>query len=126
MAALTDYLETALVNEVLRGLNYVPPASVHVALFTSATSDAGAGTEVTGGGYARQPVTFGAPADGVSTNTADISFTNMPASTVTHIAIMDAATLGNMLFHGPLAAGKTVNVGDTLTIATGDLTASLS
>lgn len=126
MAALTDYLENALVNEVLRGIDYVPPTAVHVALFTSATSDAGAGTEVTGGGYARQPITFTAPTDGVSANSADISFTNMPAGTVTHIAIMDAATAGNMLFHGPLAAGKTVNTGDTLTIAAGDLTASLS
>lgn len=126
MAALSDHLEAALLNHVLRATAYTSPATVHLALFTTATTDAGGGTEVTGGSYARQAVTFGAPSAGAAANTVAVSFTLMPAATVTHAAIMDASTAGNMLFHGPLTASKTVGSGDTLTFAIGDLVASLA
>lgn len=126
MAALSDYLEAALLNEVLRNTGYTPAATVYLALFTDATTDAGGGTEVTGGSYARQAVTFGAPSGGVCSNTGAIAFASMPAATVTHAAIMDASTAGNMLFHGALTASKTVGAGDTLTFAIGDIDASLA
>lgn len=126
MAALADYLEAALLNEVLRATNYAAPATVYLALFTTATTDAGGGTEVTGGSYARQAITFGAPSGGVCSNTVAVSFATMPAATVTHAAIMDASTAGNMLFHGALTASKTVGAGDTLTFAIGDIDASLA
>lgn len=126
MAQLSDYLENALINEVLRNTGYTPVATVYLALFTTATTDAGGGTEVTGGSYARQAITFGAPSNGTSTNTGAVSFTSMPAATVTHAAIMDASTAGNMLFHGALSASKTVGAGDTLTFAIGDISASLA
>lgn len=118
---MTTTLKNALLNNTLRNTNYVPPATVHLALFTSATTDAGGGTEVTGGSYARQLLTFVAPTDGVSSNTAAVSYTNMPAVTVTHAAIMSAATGGTMLLHGPLVAPKTIAAGDSVTIAIGDV-----
>ena len=126
MAALSDFLENALLNEVLRNVGYTPVATVYLALFTTATTDAGGGTEVTGGSYARQAITFGAASGGVCSNTGAVSFTAMPAATVTHAAIMDASTAGNMLFHGALTASKTVGAGDTLTFAIGDIDASLA
>lgn len=128
MAALTDYLESALLDEVLRNVNYVPPATVYLALFTTATTDAGGGTEVTGGSYARQAVTFGAGAagTGLRENSAAVSFTNLPAATITHAALMDAATAGNMLVHGPLTASQTVTAGSTLTFAIGEIDVTLS
>lgn len=126
MAALSDYLEAALLNEVLRNTGYTPSATVYLALFTNATSDAGGGTEVAGGSYARQAVTFAAPSGGSSANSSTVSFTGMPAVTVTHAAIMDASTVGNMLFHGALTASKTVGAGDTLSFAAGDIVASLA
>lgn len=125
MAQLSNYAENALINALLRNTAYTSPATVYLALFTSATSDGAAGTEVTGGGYARQAVTFGAPSDGASSNTGAVSFT-MPAATVTHAAIMDASTAGNMLFHGALSASKTTTSGQTLTFAIGDITATLA
>lgn len=126
MAALSDYLETALLNAVLRNTAYTSPATVYLALFTTATTDAGGGTEVTGGSYARQSVAFAAPSAGTSTNSATVSFTGMPATTVTHAAIMSASTAGNMLFHGALTASKTVGAGDTLSFAAGDISATLA
>lgn len=126
MAALSDYLENILINEVLRAVAYTPPATVYLALFTTATTDAGGGTEVTGGSYARQPVTFSAAAGGATENSATVTFASMPAVTVTHAAIYDALTAGNMLFHGALSASQVVTAGASLVFAAGAIDASLA
>jgi hypothetical protein len=90
-------------------------------LFTVAPTDAGGGTEVTGGSYARQEAAFSAAASGATSNSANIDFTGMPAATTVAIAIFDAASSGNMLLYGTLTTNKTTDAGDTLRIATGDL-----
>jgi hypothetical protein len=126
MAALTDYLENALLNEVLRNVGYTPAATVYLALFTTATSDAGGGTEVTGGSYARQAITFSAASGGATENSGAVTFAGMPAATVTHAAIYDALTAGNMLFHGALSASQVVAGGASLVFAAGAIDASLA
>ena len=123
---MTTYLKDALAAEVLKNTNYAPPATVYLALFTTATADDGTGTEVTGGSYARQAVAFGTVTDGAASNSAAESFTNMPAATITHAALYDASTAGNMLMHGALAASKVVASGDTLTFAIGDIDVAFS
>lgn len=126
MTALADYLENALLGHVLQAATYTPPTTVYLALFTSPTTDAGGGTEVSGGSYARQAVTFGAPSGGAASNSAVIAFANLPTGVITHCAIMDALTAGYMLFHGPLANQRSVVLGDSITFAIGALTASLA
>lgn len=123
MAEFTDYLENKIIDHMLRNQAYTPPSTVYVALFTSATDDTGGGTEVSGGSYARQAVTLGAASGGASSNTADITFPQATAAwgTITHVALMDAETGGNMLMHSPLDESKTVNNGDTFKINAGDL-----
>lgn len=124
MAALSDYAENALLEHLLNNVALTSPTDVYVALFTSDSGELEAGTltnEVSGGSYARQTAAFDAAASGATQNSGAVSFTDMPAVTVSHVAIMDAATAGNVLFHGALAASKTLNSGDTFTIATGDL-----
>ena len=74
MSEFSDYLENALINAVLRNTSYTSPATVYVALFTSDPTDAGTGTELSGNGYARTAVTFGSPSNGVTTNSADVTF----------------------------------------------------
>lgn len=125
MASMTDYLEDKLRDHVLRNVAYTSPPTVYLALFTTATTDAGGGTEVTGGSYARQAVAFsiGAAGSGAADNTAAESFVNMPACTVTHAALVDALTGGNKLLHAPLTSPKTVGAGDTLSFAIGDIDA---
>lgn len=130
MAALSNYLEAALLNHVLRDTPYTAPSTVYVALF-DADDGLEAGTltgEVTGGSYARQAVAFDAPSAGAVDNTGAVTFTGMPAVTVTHVALMDGAVegAGNVLFHGPMVTPKTVGSGDTFSIAIGDLVASLA
>lgn len=126
MASMTDYLEDALANHVFRNTAFTSPTTVYLALYTDETTDAGGGTEVSGGSYARQTVSFGAPSAGQIVTDADITFADMPAATVISVAILDAASGGNMLAHGPLATSKTVNAGDNLTLSAGDLTFTFS
>ena len=128
MAEFSNYLENALINAVLRNTSYTSPATVYVSLYTSDPTDADSGTEVSGGSYARTAVTMGAPSDGVSTNSADVTFPTATASwgTVTHIGIHDASTSGNLLFHTPLDTSKTIDSGDIFKITTGNLSVTLA
>jgi len=121
MAEFTDYLENAII-ETMRATN-ITAAAGYVALFTTATDYAGGGTEVTGGSYARQLAGLSVAAGGASSNAADITFPTATADwgTVTHVALYDAVTVGNMLMHSILDASKTVNDGDIFKINTGDL-----
>lgn len=114
---MTDYLEGKVADHVVRHVSYTSPTTVYLALFTSATDDTGAGTEVTGGSYARQAVTFSSS----WLNSVTVSFTNMPSASVTHIALFDASTSGNMLLHNALGSTKVVPSGGTLTFAVGDI-----
>ena len=129
--SLSNDLETKLINATLRNLAYTSPVTVYVALFTADPGEAGAGAEVTGGSYARKPVVFSAPVDGEASSSADVVWTNMPAGTVTHLAVFDALTLGNSMYYGPLGTEttptpKVVNAGDTFTIPSTGLKVKLT
>lgn len=113
---MTDYLEDKLVDDILRD-----GTTRYLALFSTATTDAGGGTEAVGGSYVRKAITLSAGAPTANTNT--IVFT-MPAGTWTHAAIHDHvsnAGATSMELHGPLAAPITTGAGDTITFAPGDV-----
>jgi hypothetical protein len=128
MAEMSNHLENALINATLRNTAYTSPTTVYVALYTTDPTDADTGTEVTGGSYARTAVTFAAPSNGVTTNSADITFPTCTLAwgTVTHIGIRDALTSGNLLYHTPLDASKTIDLGDIFKITTGNLSVTLA
>jgi hypothetical protein len=128
MAEMSNYLENALINATLRNTAYTSPAVVYLGLYTSDPTDADSGSEVTGNAYARQAITFGAPSNGVTTNTAVIEFPQATGSwgTITHIGIEDALTSGNLLYHSPLDASKTIATGDVFRIAIGSLSVTLA
>lgn len=127
MSALTNFSENLLLNWLMTNGAASRPTTWYVGLFTAAPSDAGGGTEVSGGGYARQAVTFNAAVSGATANAGEVSFTATGGNfgTVTHMAIFDAASSGNMLWHGALTASRTVNNGDTLTFPAGDIDLTL-
>ena len=128
MAEMSNYLENALINATLRNTSYTSPAVVYLALYTNDPTDADTGIEVTGNGYVRQSITFGAPSNGVSTNSAAIEFPQATGSfgTVTHVGIRDALTAGNLLYHTPLDASKTIATGDVFRVASGSLSVSFA
>lgn len=130
MSAMSDYLENKLVDLTLRGQAFTAPATLYFGLHTTATTDAGGGTEVTGGSYARVAVTASlanfagtqaaasttasSGTGGATSNNGTITFPAPTANwgTVTHWSVWDASTAGNMLYHGALTTSKTINNGD--------------
>lgn len=134
MAAISDYLEQKLIDLIANKDAFSAP-DTYLALFTSDPTDAGTGTEVSGGAYARQLVydnasgtpdwTVGAVvATGYGVENDDsITFPTATASwgTVTHFGIFDAATSGNLLMHGALDESKTVGVDDVFKVSAGNL-----
>ena len=130
--AVSNYLATALLNQVFRNTNYTRPTTVYAALYTSNPTGADTGTEVAGGGYARQAITFGAPAllSGKMTikNTVDIAFPVASADwgAVTHIGIRDALTGGNLLYYGTLDNPRSILTNDVLKFLTNALAANLN
>lgn len=118
--AKSDYAEAQVLNGFLRTASFSKPAGVYVALFTTPTDDAGGGTEVSAGGYARvqhgpSDATWTVPTvGGLTQNIGDIQFADPTADwgTITHFALHDAPSGGNRLYHGALTASVTVNNGD--------------
>lgn len=120
MSAASNYLETAIFNHVFRNTSYTPAATLYLALFTSTATaaDLEAGTltnEVSGGSYARQTVTFGAPTNGVGSNSGTVTFPTATAGwgTIRYVAVMDASTSGNLLWYAQLSSDVTINSGNT-------------
>lgn len=136
MSAASDYLELEILDHVLgKGTrDFTSPANLYIGLHTADPTDAGTGTEVSGNAYARTAVSFNAasqPSTGYTfaDNSATVTFPTASGGnwgTITHIAIWDASTSGNALFHGALTASKVVNDGDTFQIQAGNLVITLA
>lgn len=128
--SLTDYAENKIVDALMRGQSLGAPATWYVGLLTSACSDSSAGTEVSGGSYARVAVTAGltqwagtqsagstsasSGTGGQTSNNAAITFPAPTANwgSITHFALYDASTSGNQWVCQSLSTAKTVNNGD--------------
>ena len=128
MSAMSNYLETKVLDYVLRNTADWAPAAIYLALHTADPAEDASGAEVSGGSYARQAIAFDAAhaTTGLTQNTDIETFTSMPAATVTHIGIWDAASSGNLLFHTPVTSSKTVGSGDTISVAAGAVTITLA
>ena len=127
MAELSDYLENKILDHVLRNVSYTSPTTVYVGLFTTDPTDAGSGTEVSGGSYARQILSVTTATAGIVTSSGDVTFPQATASwgTISHIGLLDAITSGNLLMHTALTTSRAIESGDILKISSGNLTATL-
>lgn len=124
MAGLSDYYENKVIDHMLRGQAFTPPSTIYVGLFTTAPTDAGGGTEVSGNGYARQTITLTAASGGSTSNASDITFPQATGNwgTIVAAGLFDASTGGNLLAWNNLATSVTINTGDVLKIYAGNLT----
>ncbi|MFE9735458.1 hypothetical protein ACFYO9_33945 [Streptomyces sp. NPDC005863] len=102
-----------------------PTLPLKVALVTANGSDSAAGTEATGGSYARKNLTVGAAASGATSNSADLVWSGMPAGTFVGVEIWDSAGTPVRLWYGALAASRTVLAGDEIKITAGSLSFAL-
>jgi hypothetical protein len=124
----SDYLENKLLDHVLGNAAYTAPATVYIALYTTAPTDAGGGTEVSGGSYARKDVTnnstnWPAASGGAKSNGTEITFATATADwgTVVAFGIFDQLTSGNLLYWATLTTSKSILNGDTAKFAVGDI-----
>lgn len=138
--ALTDYAENKIVDATLRGQALGAPATWYYALYTTCPTDSTAGTEVTGGSYARVAVTAGLTqfagtqaaasttastgTSGTTSNNAVVTFATPTAGwgTVNCWGLVDALTAGNIWIYSALTIPKTINNGDLPSFAAGATT----
>ena len=125
--SFSNIYETNVLTWVFTGNAVTRPTAWYIGLFTAAPGEAGGGTEVSGGSYAREAATFTVSGDTAS-NSANIEFTAATASwgTVTHIAVFDASTGGTQIAYASLTASKAIDTGDILRIPAGDLDITLN
>jgi len=145
MSAASSYLEGKVLNHVLTTTGYTAPTTRYVALFNNTSGNALANLQngtltdevpTSGTAYSRQTVTFasasttgsGSGATTSSATNATVTFSTATSTwgSITHVAIMDAATSGNVLFFGAVTTAKEIDTGDTFQITSGNLTVALA
>jgi len=130
MGSFADYWENEILDHIFGKGSYTPP-TIYVGLSTAdPTDDASGLAEPSGNAYARV-TTAGADwnvaSGGAIANANDITFPEATGSwgTITHFALFDAASAGNMLAHGALSVSKLISSEDTAKFAAGYLDATL-
>lgn len=120
--SLSNTFETTVLTWLLTNSAATRPTAWYVALFTSNPAEDASGTEVSGGAYARQSVTFSVSGNTAS-NTAAIEFPTATASygTVTHVGVFDASSGGNLIAYAALTTSKAIDTGDVMRIPASDL-----
>jgi hypothetical protein len=125
--SISNYLEAAILDAVFNSAA-LDVAAVYISLHTGDPGETGA-NEVTGGTYARQDATaaFANASGGTCTTNVDIDWAvnTMPDVTITHLGVWDAATAGNFLWGGALAAPRDLAANDPVHLAAGDLDITL-
>ena len=120
--SLSNTFETHTLNYLFTATSVTRPTAWYVALFTSNPDEDASGTEVSGGAYARQSVSFTVSGNTAS-NTAALEFPTATASygTVTHVGVFDAASAGNLIAYAALTTSKAIDTGDVMRIPASDL-----
>jgi hypothetical protein len=125
MGSASNYLENEILDHILKVGAYSVPSNIYVALSTADPTESGGSiAEPSGNNYSRVACnTWDAASGGATANTSTITFPTPSGSwgTVTHFALYDASSAGNMLFYGALSASKNIGAGDTPSFAAGAL-----
>jgi len=129
--SLTNYGEGKVLGHLFGGTTYAPVATWYVGLFSVAPTDSTAGTELTGGGYARAAVTNNTTNFPVVTagnpvvTGADVTlFTSSGSHTAVAMGLFDAVTAGNLVAYSTFTSTPIVNL-DVVRIVAGQLSISL-
>jgi len=124
MGSLTDALENEILDHILKVGAYSPAGTVYLGLSTADPTDTGSGwADPTYTGYARKAIAFGAAASRRITQNADVTFDQCSAgsSTVTHWGLWSAITSGVLLAYGAFGTPKTIVVGNTPKVLSGQV-----
>jgi hypothetical protein len=130
MGGFSDYWENKILDHIFGKGSYTPP-TIYVGLSIADPTDDGSGlSEPSGNAYARMQTSasdWNAATNGSLDNASDITFAQASGNwgTITHFALFDAATAGNMLAHGALSQSKSISESDTARFEACDLQISL-
>ena len=124
---ISNDLANKLANATVRNVSYSSPATVYVALYSTAPTAATSGTELSGSGYTRESVTFDTPTAGTVASNVAVSFGAATADWLpaVAIAVTDASTSGNIMWFKSIAT-QVVKNGNTLELDSGDITITIS
>lgn len=134
MGSLTNYAEQKMLDHLCLTA-YTPASTIYVALCTADPTDAATGAsmnEVANDyGYARTAITFAAAGSRAVVQSGAVTFPQASGGgwgTVSHWAIVDTNTYGsgNALAHGAFGTSKTVNDGNTPSIASAEIDVTIS
>ena len=129
MSNMTTTVATAVLDGITGHAAYTAPGTLYLALQTAAQSamDGTVNGEVTGSGYARMPIVFGAASAGSASNNALIDFGLAAANwgTITNFAICSGPTGNNALEYGALGSSITVNTGQSCQVRVGQISLTL-
>lgn len=131
MSSASDYIETIILDHITGNSVYSAPGVLYLALFTS---DAGLETgiitsEVSGVNYERKPIIFNPAVQNQIQNANTILFPQAGTGgwgTITHCAVMDSVTNGNVLFHSTVSPSTLINEGDTFRVNIATLTITIT
>lgn len=131
----SNYAENETAELWFRGQNKTAPAGTWLALFTTDPTDAGTGTEVSGGSYARVKVNvdgstqpyWNAPSNGSVNNNGTVQYPQATANwgTVSHVGVYDSASGGNLIAHGALDTPQSIDLGDTALFDNGQISVAI-
>lgn len=138
MGALSNYLESGLINHVFRGSSYSAPSTLYIGLiksFIPADIENGIVDEPTTGSYTRQAYASNATnwitpyASGSAFGTYNTSAIQFPVATanigdISGVFISDNASSGNVLFYGQLSLSRNIRLGDQFVFPSGYLKVS--
>jgi hypothetical protein len=124
---ISNDLANKLANATVRNTSYTGPATVYCALYSVTPTASTSGTELSGSGYSRQPVTFTAPTAGTATSNVAVTFGPASADWTAAVAIatVDASTGGNIMWYKSIAT-QVVKSSNSLTIDSGGITITLA
>ena len=137
MTAASNYLENKVLDHTLRVAAYTQPSALYLGLFNNTSGSAAANleagiitdeTSASGTAYQRQAISFNAASGGSTANALTVTFPVATAAwgTISHVAIMDAQTSGNILYWGSVTTPKSIDVDDTFQVSANNLTISLN
>lgn len=132
MSQASNYLEEVTLNYFLRHQVITQPKTLYLALYKTNPTDNDTGTEINGGDYKRQSITFGPPSQySEVAQTSNLQAIEFPIATdswgdVAYFGIRDNETEGNLLVYGAFNKPTSIDAGNKFIIDVGNITIGIS
>lgn len=125
MGSFIDAFENKVLDHILKGTSLAQPTNIYIELSTADPGESGGAiAPPSGNNYARaQCNTWNTAASRATANTNQVNFPQASGSwgTISHWALYDAITGGNLIAYGAFTTPKVIGAGHTPFIKAGEL-----